>query len=63
MSGQQLIRLARVCVTYVRQCEDFLISVRYEIEGRKFIFSEEEIEKLNMIFKRVLALFPRPLVK
>jgi hypothetical protein len=57
------MRLAKVCVTFVRQCEDFLISVRFEIENRKFIFSDKEIDELNDIFKRVLVLFPRPLVK
>lgn len=31
MNADQLMRLAKVCVTFVRQCEDYLISVRFEI--------------------------------
>ena len=29
LNGDQLMRLTKVCVTFVRQCEDFLISVRF----------------------------------
>lgn len=58
---EELIRLAKCLVTYVRLCEDYLLHFRVVIERRKFIFSREDIDQLNLIFRRVQVLFPKPL--
>lgn len=58
---EELVRLAKCLVTYVRVCEDYLIHFRLIIERRKLIFSAEDIETLNNHFRRVQVLFPKPL--
>ena len=58
---EELMRLAKCLVTYVRVCEDYLIHFRLVVERRKLIFSAEDIETLNGHFRRVQVLFPKPL--
>jgi hypothetical protein len=58
---EELMRLAKCLVTYVRLCEDYLLHFRVVVERRQFIFSRDDIDRLNLIFRRVQVLFPKPL--
>lgn len=42
MPKGELIRLLKCLVTYVRQCEDYLINVRQIVEERRLEFSEAD---------------------
>ena len=60
--ARELVQLSKCLVTYVRLCEDYLIHFRKVIERRKFIFSYQDVQTLNLNFQRVKVLFPQPLL-